>query len=104
MTYLRTILIAILLAAIPATVQAQMACAPREIIVQAMKEAYGESQIGIGLMNSKTILELWVSKTTGSWTIIRTNPEGWTCVITSGISWRSITPDTTAAPTTTAVL
>ena len=79
MTYLRTItLLAALL--IPTLVQAQSLCGKRDVMVRNLSEKHGEEQLGLGLSGG-LLLELWASREPPyTWTILKTFPNGISCV------------------------
>ncbi len=91
MTRLYTILLAILLT--PAIAQAQMACGTRNTVVEKLGEKYSETRRGFGLAGSEAIFEIWASEATGSWTILKTTPNGLTCVMAVGDNWINTSPD-----------
>ncbi len=91
MTRLCAILLVILLA--PAIAQAQMACGTRDTVVEKLGEKYGETRRGVGLAGPTAIFEIWASEATGTWTILKTTPNGQTCIMAVGDNWRNLTPD-----------
>jgi len=65
-------------------------CAKREQVVERLKTRYSESLTAGGLQasrNSQTIVEVWASKETGTFTVILTTPEGMSCVVATGTDW-----------------
>ena len=78
--------------ALPAPASAQSACAPRVDIVEKLKEKYGEDQRGLGLGGKKSVIELWSSDKTGTWTIVMTRPNGVTCIVAAGDTWMEAPP------------
>ena len=79
---------AVLSGAAPQPVQAQQAvCAARGDVVERLREKYGESRRGIGLLQDQRVVEIWTSKKSGSWTIVVTLPDGSTCLLAAGENW-----------------
>lgn len=78
--------------ALPLSASAQSACAPRDAIVEKLKEKYGEDQRGLGLGGKKSVIELWSSEKTGTWTIVMTRPNGTTCIVAAGDAWLEAPP------------
>ena len=74
---------AMLLAANHANAQARN-CADHDTIVARLAERYGESRQSIGLGNDNSVLEVFASMETGSWTITVTRPGGPTCLVAAG--------------------
>ncbi len=95
MTYRTTcrILLTALLLLAPILAQAQIACSMRDVVVEKLSRKYGEVRYGVGLSGPGRIFELYANKTTGTWSILTTAPNGWTCVMAVGTYWRSFTPN-----------
>ncbi len=70
-------------------VQAQN-CAPREDIIQRLAETYGETRRGIGIARQGSVMEVYASDSSGSWTITVTLPDGVTCLIASGQAYEDV--------------
>ena len=77
-------LVALLLAATPAT--AQIYCGPRDKIVKNLKEKFQEQSGGMGLSRG-VLFEIWASAKTGTFTILSTTPQNISCVMTAGKDW-----------------
>lgn len=69
---------------------AQVPCAPRDEIVDALSEHYKEVPAGIGLAPPSRVFELYVSDS-GTWTLLLTTASGRSCVIGAGENWESST-------------
>ncbi|WP_170391862.1 hypothetical protein [Ruegeria arenilitoris] len=66
-------------------VQAQTPnCAPRPDVLQRLAETYGETRRGIGMARQGTVMEVFASDETGTWTITVTLPNGLTCLVAAG--------------------
>ncbi len=75
--------------------QAQMACGTRDSVVEKLGEKYGEVRRGGGLAGPTAIFEIWASEATGTWTILKTTPNGLTCVMAVGDGWHDDTGELT---------
>ncbi len=85
---LTTLVLILGMAAIgPLDAQAQMACGTRESVVAKLGENYGEVRRGGGLAGPTAIFEIWASEATGTWTILKTTPNGLACVMAVGDGW-----------------
>ncbi len=73
--------------AVAAQAQAQTACGKRADMVRVLDEDYGEVRRGGGLAGPTAIYEIWVSEATGTWTILKTTPNGVACVVAVGEGW-----------------
>jgi hypothetical protein len=49
-----------------------------------------EEPEALGLLGNGHLLEVFVSKKTGSWTIVSTQPDGTSCIIAAGRSWQAL--------------
>ena len=75
-------------AAGPPAAQAQMACGERDSVVAKLGDKYGEVRRGGGLASPTAIIEIWASEATGTWTILKTTPNGLTCIMAVGDAWQ----------------
>lgn len=64
-------------------------CADRETIIQQLKQGYSEVVVGLGVSNSRKLVELLMSKDGATWSILVTPPQGPSCVIAVGEGWRT---------------
>ena len=84
-------------AAAPPYAQAQMACGTRDSIVAKLGDKYGEVRRGGGLAGSTAIFEVWASEATGTWTILKTTPNGMACIMAVGDDWQDDAGELTPA-------
>ncbi len=78
--------------------QAQMACGTRDTVIEKLKGKYGEVRRGGGLAGPTVIFEIWASDNPPhTWTILKTTPNGLTCLMAAGESWQDDELDTTIA-------
>jgi hypothetical protein len=68
--------------------QPSVFCDLRPNIVQILEEKYEEYQIGMGLSSPVHMTEVWANLTTGTWTILVTQPNGASCVVATGEGWQ----------------
>lgn len=68
--------------------QARTVCAERSIIVERLEGKFHESYQGAGLQSATSLLEIWSSDETGSWTMLLSHADGISCVVASGTSWQ----------------
>jgi len=68
--------------------EAQMACGQRDVVIAKLGDKYGEVRRGGGLTGSTAIFEVWASNETGTWTILKTTPDGLSCVMAVGDGWQ----------------
>ena len=86
-----TVLAAIALTSSYTAAQAQRsACGDREKMVAHLAKKYEEQPIALGLQTDGRVLEVFSSKTSGSWTILVSTPDGFACLASSGEAWQPI--------------
>lgn len=67
---------------------AQHLCPLRSDVTAHLKEKYNERQIATGVSeDGGKVLEVWVSPTGGTWTILVTSTDGLSCMAASGRNW-----------------
>ncbi len=86
-----------MLATAPPVAHAQLACGNRNSMVEQLSRTYGEARKGAGLAGQTALFEVWASDATGSWTILKTTPNGMACVVAAGENWRDDRPVFTPA-------
>lgn len=72
-------------------------CAERSIVMTELAGKYGETRRAIGLAANNTMMEMFASADTGSWTFAVTLPDGTTCLVASGEGFEPITERLPAA-------
>ena len=70
----------------PTTAEARTFCAPRDNVVKILDKRFSEKRQAIGLASQTGLVELYVSNG-GTWSMVRTNVQGVSCVIASGHAW-----------------
>lgn len=72
------------LAAQDAAAQGTRNCAPRPMVLERLASSYGETRQSIGLGKNNTVVEMFASAESGSWSLTVTTPDGMTCLVASG--------------------
>lgn len=67
-------------------------CDQRENVVGELAAEFQEKPVAVGLQGNGTLLELFASKETGSWTVLITLPSGVTCLTLVGDSFEMLPP------------
>jgi hypothetical protein len=65
-------------------------CAQRDMVIERLAERYGESRQSIGMAANNSVVEVFASLETGTWTITVTLPDGTTCMVASGQSFERL--------------
>ncbi len=76
---------------------AQQQCADRALVIERLADRYGESRQSIGLGANNSVIEVFASDETGTWTITVTNPAGMTCLVASGQAFENVSDEITPA-------
>lgn len=66
-------------------------CAPREVVIERLASKYGEARQSMGLGANNSVVEVFSSSETGTWTITVTVASGTTCLVASGQHFETIT-------------
>jgi hypothetical protein len=91
MTGLPRLLLSCALLAAPAMAQAQgPQCAQRDQVVDLLTQKYGETRQGMGIADNSTVMEVYASDTTGTWTIAVSSPDGMMCLVASGQGYEAM--------------
>ena len=65
-------------------------CGPRDLVVNRLAEGYGETRQSMGLGANNSVIEVFASEDTGTWTITVTTPNGMTCLVASGQAFEEL--------------
>ena len=80
----------------PAALRAEPRCADHQRVVDQLAQKFGEARRSIGLTSDDTVMELYASADTGTWTLTATMPNGVTCLVAAGNNFET-TKDTLPA-------
>src|SRR3546814_2180779 len=69
-------------------------CGEHKDVKQLLLQKYNESPVGLGITSQGGLVEVLTASDGATWSIIVTMPDGLSCLIAAGESWRSktITP------------
>lgn len=65
-------------------------CAPHAMVVERLATGYGETRQSIGVGSDNTVVEVFASLETGTWTITVTQAGGPTCLVASGQAYQAV--------------
>lgn len=83
--------------AVPAEAQGQR-CAPRAQVIELLSSRHDETRRAIGLTANHTVMELYASDASGSWTLLVTLPNGMTCLVAVGSGFEITETEAAGAP------
>ena len=63
------------------------ACAAHGDVVRKLADRYGEVRTGVGLHRQDSVVEVFTSARTGTWTIVVTGADGMACLLAAGQRW-----------------
>ena len=69
-------------------------CASRDQVVSRLQDQYAEQLTAGGLNQSEdqtTLVEVWASPETGTFTVILTDAKGLSCIVATGTDWHART-------------
>ncbi len=69
---------------------AQTVCLAHGDLVKQLSTRYAEEPMGIGLANDGTVMQLFASKDGNTWTLVRTLPDGTSCLMAGGEAWADV--------------
>lgn len=73
-------------------------CAPTRAIVAELNGKYLETKRGGGTVLNRALVDLFVSDTKNTWTIVVTDTQGMTCVLAAGQDWEQLPPQPEGSP------
>ncbi len=59
-------------------------CGPRALVAATLTARYGEALRFVGLIDATSVVEVWASEVTGSWTLLVTRASGGSCAVFVG--------------------
>ena len=67
-------------------------CMDRVEMLAVLKDRHGERPVAMGVSNDGELIEIVVGDG-GTWTIVKTEPHGSSCVLAAGEDWRQKAPE-----------
>ncbi|KEJ89744.1 hypothetical protein [Sulfitobacter donghicola] len=65
-------------------------CGEREAVITRLADRYGETRQSVGLGSNNSMVEVFASDETGSWTILVTTTAGMSCLVASGQAFEEV--------------
>lgn len=65
-------------------------CDSRDRVIAWLADRYGETRHALGLAGDATVMELFASDDTGTWSITLTLPDGQMCLMASGSGYEAV--------------
>jgi hypothetical protein len=70
--------------------QPRLACNSHDKLVEMLGSTYTEAPNAFGLQANGHLLEVFVSRKSGSWTMVSTRPDGVSCIVAAGQHWQDL--------------
>lgn len=74
-------------------------CDTRAAVTALLADRYGETRRAVGIAGQAAVMELYVSDTTGTWSITMTLADGTMCLMASGANYEAVTEELPAKGT-----
>lgn len=81
---------------LPALASARMAdvtCDDSARLTHMLTSVLGAERQGTGLRDPETLLEIWVTRTSGDWLIVQNYTNGTSCIVAMGEHWEGTAPE-----------
>ena len=65
-------------------------CGERTAVAERLASGYGETRQSVGLAANNSMIEVYASDATGTWTIVVTTAAGMTCLVASGTNYQLV--------------
>lgn len=75
------------------TVHSAPQCGQRDLVLGQLTEKYGETRRGMGVAANNSVMEMFASAASGSWTITVTLPDGRMCLVASGQGFETVSEE-----------
>jgi hypothetical protein len=74
------------LSAVPASA-ADPRCGARNDLSTALEQRYAEVPVAVGLIDQRTVIEIYARADGDSWTIVTSRADGMSCILGAGKAW-----------------
>ena len=78
------------------TVHSAPQCGKRDVVLGQLAAKYGETRRGMGVAGDNTVMEVFASAASGSWTITVTLPDGMMCLVATGHGYEAVSEESPA--------
>jgi hypothetical protein len=78
---------------VAAAQQTQKSCGPHNHITGQLDARYREEVRSLGLESDGHLIQVYVSATGATWTIVSTRPDGLACIVAAGEWWQDLPRD-----------
>lgn len=65
---------------------------PRLVLMEQLEIRYAEVPVAMGLQSNGIMVEIFASRRENTWSIVITEPNGASCLISAGENWENLLP------------
>ncbi|MEP1522088.1 hypothetical protein [Ascidiaceihabitans sp.] len=76
--------------AFAASAQSMSNCAPRDVVIERLANGFGETRQSMGLGANNSVVEVFASVESGTWSITITSPSGLMCLVATGQAFEAL--------------
>jgi hypothetical protein len=85
-------MLAALVAAFSFPASAQQQCGPRDALVDALRDQYGETRVVSAFTSNGQLFEMYANESGDSWSGVMVGPDGMACMVVVGKDFEIHTP------------
>jgi len=68
-------------------------CDDRSRLENRLKNVVGAEREGRGMRGPDALIEIWIDRRSGDWTLVQSYPNGTSCIVAIGENWESLQPN-----------
>lgn len=67
-------------------------CDDRARLEKRLTQVIGAERQGRGMRGPDALIEIWIERNSGDWTLVQSYPNGTSCIVAIGENWETLTP------------
>ena len=67
-------------------------CDDRARMEKRLKQVVGAEREGRGMRGPDALVEIWIDRRSGDWTLVQSYPNGTSCIVAIGQNWETLAP------------
>lgn len=100
MRFIKRILTATVFAALAQAASSQITdviCDDRNRLEKRLEQVVGAERQGRGMRGPDALIEIWIDRRSGDWTMVQSYANGTSCIVAIGENWENLLPSTDPA-------
>lgn len=96
MRFAKQLLIGAIACALPQNTWSQITdviCDDRARLENRLQNVVGAEREGRGMRGPDALIEIWIDRRNGDWTLVQSYPNGTSCIVAIGENWETLTPN-----------